>query len=1106
MLIVNMIPFNMLALASSRYKVTFHLRGGNRIPKYYDTQWIDPGEYATEPGRIPTKSRRTFYGWTTPESLDIFDFKNTPINENTYLQARWTFNFTYGAYDIAKSKDYSGGTISFNGGAATKGSATPVTAFDHIDGQFSATPDEGYIFRGWWINGNQYSTDPNMTVTPGTNYFGEGAKIEARFDYWTVSFDTNGGSKVTDQKVPVAGKAANPGDSATTKKKCTFGGWYQDKELKVPFDFDNTTITKDTTIYAKWVYAVLALPFATEAVGSDYGMVKMDDGEWSSETITKNVDPGKDVRLQAKANPGYKFVEWRLGDETLSTEADFRFTPEETACICLAMFAPAWKVTYDLNGGESGPKDRYVDYGGTITLPEYSSFNRPGWHCYYYKVKVGDGEEESMDAGDEVTVTADTTVKAMWREFEYIIDVETISGDTSQGGISVDTYSSEGASVENKYVNTGSDHEVCAFPAEGFVFDRWEYEVISGPSAGETGESHESFFTINAGKYTVNDRIEFKAYFRGAPMKITVTGNKSYITYDGKNHSVTGYVITCTDPTFDSSKVVFSGTDTVEGKNVGEYDMGLDKSMFTYNVIGANVEFVVSDGKLTINTARIDISVKGNKSEYTFDGNPHSAVGYVATASNIAFDQSKVVYDGDAIVTQSITGFFPMGLMSSKFSYTDENVNAIFTVSDGGLKIKPESLPYELTITVTGHTLTDIDNKSLRKITGYDLACDNDSFDPSKVVFTGEAVAQGIEVGFYPMGIEAFDFSYSDTNYTAKFLVVDGWLRIKPNHIEPNEMVISVTGKKDTVRFDTYTHELAGYDLECDNPAFDTSKVVFTGEARVIGNDVGIYPMGLTPSMFTYNDPEVAATFLVADGMLIIEDAPIPFEIIIVGHNKTATYTGEEQNVLGFEMECESEYFDPEKVTFDGDPIAKGTEVGKYQMGLAPIKFGYDDANFDVFFEVTDGWLQIDEDPGPGPEPPGPEPPGPTPPGPTPPGPTPPGPTPPGPTPPGPTPPGPTPGPTPTPTPTPSSGSTASNTTTKSTSKTEGNTYTEDEEITQESTNIDSDIKADAIGTNSKEKVVTAKENKNTVGLVIVIALLAILLAGGTIVFRPKRK
>ena len=70
-------------------------------------------------------------------------------------------------------------------------------------------------------------------------------------DTYTVTFNSNGGTAVDPQTVTAGGFATEP-SPAPTKADATFDGWYADVNLTTPFDFTNTTITADTTIYAKW--------------------------------------------------------------------------------------------------------------------------------------------------------------------------------------------------------------------------------------------------------------------------------------------------------------------------------------------------------------------------------------------------------------------------------------------------------------------------------------------------------------------------------------------------------------------------------------------------------------------------------------------------------------------------------------------------------------------------------------------------------------------------------------------------------------------------------------------------------------------------------------
>ncbi len=67
--------------------------------------------------------------------------------------------------------------------------------------------------------------------------------------YYTVSFETDGGSFVPAQSVAYGKTAYEPDDPY--KNGSSFEGWYADPQLTQPFSF-TTPITKDTVLYAKW--------------------------------------------------------------------------------------------------------------------------------------------------------------------------------------------------------------------------------------------------------------------------------------------------------------------------------------------------------------------------------------------------------------------------------------------------------------------------------------------------------------------------------------------------------------------------------------------------------------------------------------------------------------------------------------------------------------------------------------------------------------------------------------------------------------------------------------------------------------------------------------
>lgn len=121
---------------------------------------------------------------------------------------------------------------------------------------------DGYVFTGWSSeSGITFKDDkaeettfemPDKDVTITANWRkistgGSGGSLGA--PVYTVKFDTNGGSEITDKKV--SGNIAIKEPAKPEKNGFVFAGWYSDKELSVKFDF-NTHITKNTTLYAKW--------------------------------------------------------------------------------------------------------------------------------------------------------------------------------------------------------------------------------------------------------------------------------------------------------------------------------------------------------------------------------------------------------------------------------------------------------------------------------------------------------------------------------------------------------------------------------------------------------------------------------------------------------------------------------------------------------------------------------------------------------------------------------------------------------------------------------------------------------------------------------------
>ena len=82
-------------------------------------------------------------------------------------------------------------------------------------------------------------------VTPAPAY----RPVTPVVTYYTVSFDTDGGTEIAAQSVKAGGTADRPADP--TKNGYTFAGWYTDNTYSTEYIF-SAPVNKAATVYAKW--------------------------------------------------------------------------------------------------------------------------------------------------------------------------------------------------------------------------------------------------------------------------------------------------------------------------------------------------------------------------------------------------------------------------------------------------------------------------------------------------------------------------------------------------------------------------------------------------------------------------------------------------------------------------------------------------------------------------------------------------------------------------------------------------------------------------------------------------------------------------------------
>ena len=447
---------------------------------------------------------------------------------------------------------------------------------------------------------------------------------------------------------------------------------------------------------------------------------------------------------------------------------------------------------------------------------------------------------------------------------------------------------------------------------------------------------------------------------------VTVTENSAAVTYDGTEHSVTGYKSMTADNTlYDVEKNVAETSTaawTAKGTYVGTYHVGIEPGDFKNTSKNfTNVEFVIVDGDLVITPASVAVvKIEGHTKTVTYNGKEQTVEGYEIT-SNPA--NATVTLVGKAVASGTDANTYPMGLTAADFTATSPNYeNVHVEVTDGYLKINP--ITDKVTVTVTEKSDTVVYDTNEHSITGYEtMTADNTLYDVKTNVAetqTAAWTAKGTDVGEYPVGIEASDLENTSVNFTnVEFVVVDGALNITP----AENIAVKIAGSTKTVIYDGTEQTVEGYTVTS-NPADAT--VTLVGEAVASGTDANTYPMGLKPSDFTATSPNYKKiTIEVTDGWLKIDPIADKVTVTVTENSAAVTYDGTEHSVTGYKsMTADNTLYDVEKNVAETPTkawTAKGTDAGEYPVGIVSGDFENTSVNFtNVEFVIVDGTLKID--------------------------------------------------------------------------------------------------------------------------------------------------
>ena len=521
--------------------------------------------------------------------------------------------------------------------------------------------------------------------------------------------------------------------------------------------------------------------------------------------------------------------------------------------------------------GPDTPEEKKT--GITVTDPEGSKYdgeehrNKPTVTDTKTKATLKEGTDYELSYSEDVinagTVTVTVTGIGNYEgSFEVTYEI-TKRHVTLTSADDEKVY--DGSALTNDTVTVGGDKFA---KKEGATYNVTGMQI-------EKGSSKNTFtYTLNEDTLARNYDIEtFEGTLKVTAFEnevvVTIKGNKDTVTYDGNPHSVEGYVITdISNKLYKAEYIGVKGYARAEGTAAGTYKMNLTAQQFSNTSASFDkVTFKVEDGALTINPKSItpdgpdtpDEKKTGitvtKPSDSKYDGEEHKNKPTVTdTKTNRTLVEGTdytLAYSEDVInagtVTVTVKG---IGNYEGSFEVTYEITKRNVTLTSGSAsKVYDKTALTNDTVTVSGDGFAK-DEGATYKVTGS-----RTKVGTSKNTFTYELKS---------------NTKASNYNIEVKF----GELKVTA---QDGEVVVTITGRSDTVEYDGNEKSVSGYDVTItEGSKYTTDDFTFNGTAEAKGTEAGTYSMGLNADQFTNtNDNYTQVTFIVNDGTLTINPKSI---------------------------------------------------------------------------------------------------------------------------------------------------------------------------------------------------------------------------------------
>ncbi len=637
--------------------------------------------------------------------------------------------------------------------------------------------------------------------------------------------------------------------------------------------------------------------------------------------------------------PSYYAVTYTPGTLTINKKA-ISFTGESATKTYTGSEIELTGVTSDAEAGVVNGHSSNVEYSAKgKEVGEY-----PGTITAANAVVIVDADDNNVTSNYEITTTAGKlTIEATDETFTISLADDTYTYD-GQTHYNTKTASSTAASGETTYSYSFEENGTYVNDLSSLTqVNAGDYTIyVKGSNPNYANEATTTAkLTINKKAVTITAKDASKPY-DGTPLtqpEFTATALE-----EGDTHTFTVIMTEASTITNEGTQpnviatvdgiAVTTGTETAVGNylvTTVDGNLEITKNTSTITVVPGSGSKTY-DGTALTKTAHDDFTVSGVPEGFTWEATADGTVTNVTPG------------EGEKAVN-AVTSF--KILNGDGVDVTDQFAN-IDTSATGTLAIVPKAV----TIT-TEPDSKEYDGTPLTKKEASITGLVNN--ETATVTATGSQT----EVG---KSDNTYNIDWGTTNKdNYKISEKLGTLEVTTNNSN-----ITVTGGSSSKTYDG-------------TPLTDTTVTAtglpegFTVEATTSGSQTDAGSSENTVTSYVIKNAagedktEYFTNVSLAPGTLTVE--PANLTVTITGNHAKKTYNGKEQSVTGYTISIpdgatltEDEIIGPAQE----DAIAKGTKANggsnddkSYPMGLSADQFSTKNTNYNVTFEVTDGWLKI---------------------------------------------------------------------------------------------------------------------------------------------------